>query len=132
MVADTARPGVLTDRYAEVTRVLNRVLVLNLLVAFAKIALLHFPPFVLVSLRSTLAAAFLVMLLLRRGSNEWRAIGWPDVGMFAFLTQRTVVVSLAFGWIMPYRSDTVRSGSAISGKLGAWPCVSSMSRDQRT
>jgi cation diffusion facilitator family transporter len=39
MVADTARPRVLTDRYAEVTRVLNRVLVLNLLVAFAKIAL---------------------------------------------------------------------------------------------
>jgi len=39
MVADTARPGVLTDRYDEVTRVLNRVLVLNLLVAAAKIAL---------------------------------------------------------------------------------------------
>src|SRR5262245_30993163 len=39
MVADTARAGVLTDRYAEVTRVLNRVLVLNLLVAAAKIAL---------------------------------------------------------------------------------------------
>jgi cation diffusion facilitator family transporter len=39
MVADTARPGVLTDRYGEVTRVLNRVLVLNLLVAVAKIAL---------------------------------------------------------------------------------------------
>jgi cation diffusion facilitator family transporter len=39
MVADTARAGVLTDRYAEVTRVLNRVLVLNLLVALAKIAL---------------------------------------------------------------------------------------------
>jgi cation diffusion facilitator family transporter len=39
MVADTTRSGVLTDRYSEVTRVLNRVLVLNLLVAFAKIAL---------------------------------------------------------------------------------------------
>jgi cation diffusion facilitator family transporter len=39
MVADSARAGVLTDRYAEVTRVLNRVLALNLLVAFAKIAL---------------------------------------------------------------------------------------------
>jgi cation diffusion facilitator family transporter len=38
-VADPARPGVLTDRYAEVTRVLNRVLLLNLLVAVAKIAL---------------------------------------------------------------------------------------------
>src|SRR5262245_26791966 len=39
MVADSARSGVLTDRYAEVTRVLNRVLVLNLLVAVVKIAL---------------------------------------------------------------------------------------------
>ena len=39
MVAYSARAGVLTNRYAEVTRVLNRVLVLNLLVAFAKIAL---------------------------------------------------------------------------------------------
>ena len=38
-MADPARPGVLTDRYAEVTRVLNRVLVLNLVVAVAKIAL---------------------------------------------------------------------------------------------
>jgi cation diffusion facilitator family transporter len=39
MVADTARPGVLTDRYAEVRRVLYRVLYLNLAVAVAKIAL---------------------------------------------------------------------------------------------
>jgi cation diffusion facilitator family transporter len=39
LVADTARTGVLTDRYTEVTRVLNRVLVLNLVVAVAKIAL---------------------------------------------------------------------------------------------
>ena len=38
-MADSPRTGVLTDRYAEVTRVLNRVLVLNLLVAVAKMAL---------------------------------------------------------------------------------------------
>ena len=38
-MADSARASVLTDRYAEVTRVLNRVLVLNLLVAVAKMAL---------------------------------------------------------------------------------------------
>src|SRR5215831_16728399 len=37
--------------------------------AFAKIALLDFPPFVLVSLRSTLAAVFLAALLLRRGGS---------------------------------------------------------------
>jgi cation diffusion facilitator family transporter len=39
VVADTARAGVLTDRYAEVRRVLYRVLYLNLAVALAKIAL---------------------------------------------------------------------------------------------
>ena len=38
-MADSPRTSVLTDRYAEVTRVLNRVLVLNLLVAVAKMAL---------------------------------------------------------------------------------------------
>jgi drug/metabolite transporter (DMT)-like permease len=53
--------------------------------AFAKIALLHFPPFFLVSLRSSLAAAFLVALLLRRGWDQWRALGWSSVGTFAFL-----------------------------------------------
>jgi cation diffusion facilitator family transporter len=39
MVADSARTGVLTDRYEEVKRVLYRVLYLNLAVALAKIAL---------------------------------------------------------------------------------------------
>jgi len=53
--------------------------------AFAKLALLHFPPFVLVSLRSVLASAFLVVLLFRRGWDQFRALGWPDVGKFAFL-----------------------------------------------
>jgi cation diffusion facilitator family transporter len=38
-VADPARPRVLTNRYAEVTRVLSRVLILNLVVAVVKIAL---------------------------------------------------------------------------------------------
>jgi cation diffusion facilitator family transporter len=41
-VADTDRTRVLTEKYASVTRVLYRVLVLNLLVAFAKIALGYF------------------------------------------------------------------------------------------
>ena len=42
MVADSARTGVLTDRYEEVKRVLYRVLYLNLAVALAKIALGYF------------------------------------------------------------------------------------------
>jgi cation diffusion facilitator family transporter len=41
-VADSSRTGVLTDRYAEVRRVLYRVLYLNLAVAVAKIALGYF------------------------------------------------------------------------------------------
>jgi drug/metabolite transporter (DMT)-like permease len=53
--------------------------------AFAKVALLDFPPFFLVSLRSTLAAGFLVVLLLRRGWDQWRVLGWSSVGTFAFL-----------------------------------------------
>ena len=38
-MADPDRTRVLTDRYGEVVRVLNRVLVLNLVVAFVKIVL---------------------------------------------------------------------------------------------
>ena len=47
-------------------------------------------------------------------------------------TDRTVAVSSALGWIMPYRSDTDRSASATNGKFGAAPWVSSMSRLQRS
>jgi drug/metabolite transporter (DMT)-like permease len=53
--------------------------------AFAKVALLHFPPFVLVSVRSVLAAAFLVVLLMRSGADHWSALTWSAVGPFAFL-----------------------------------------------
>jgi drug/metabolite transporter (DMT)-like permease len=53
--------------------------------AFAKVALQDFPPFVLVGLRSTLAAGFLMTLLLRRGFDQWRSLGWSSLGTFAFL-----------------------------------------------
>ena len=46
--------------------------------AFAKLALRHLSPFMLVSLRTLLASAFLVALLFRRGWAEWRALAWPD------------------------------------------------------
>ena len=42
--------------------------------AFAKLALAHFPPYVLVSLRCTLASAFLAVLLFRRGWEEFREL----------------------------------------------------------
>lgn len=53
--------------------------------AFAKLALAHFPPFVLVTLRTILASGFLAVLLFRREWDHFRELGWSDVGQFAFL-----------------------------------------------
>ena len=53
--------------------------------AFAKLALAHFPPYVLVSLRCTLASAFLTVLLFRRGWEEFRELRAADLRTFAFL-----------------------------------------------
>lgn len=53
--------------------------------AFAKLALAHFPPYVLVSLRCSLASIFLAVLLLRRGWEEFRELRWADLRPFAFL-----------------------------------------------
>jgi drug/metabolite transporter (DMT)-like permease len=53
--------------------------------AFAKVALVHFPPYVLVVLRCSLASAFLTVLLFRRGWEEFRELRAADVGTFAFL-----------------------------------------------
>ncbi len=61
--------------------------------AFAKLALAHFPPYVLVAMRCTLASAFLAVLLLRRGWDEFRALGWTDLRTFAFLGFAGIFVS---------------------------------------
>jgi drug/metabolite transporter (DMT)-like permease len=61
--------------------------------AFAKLALAHFPPYVLVALRCGLASAFLAVLLLRRGWDEFRALGWTDLRTFAFLGFTGIFVS---------------------------------------
>ncbi|MCY1376502.1 hypothetical protein D9M69_639950 [compost metagenome] len=45
-------------------------------------------------------------------------------------SERTVRVSLAFGWIMSYSWETLRSPSARIGKLTVVDCVSLMSRIQ--
>jgi drug/metabolite transporter (DMT)-like permease len=52
---------------------------------FAKIALAHFPPYVLVALRTSLASCFLAVLLRRRGFDEFRALSWSDLRSFAVL-----------------------------------------------
>ena len=53
--------------------------------AFAKLALVAFPPLVLVALRCSIASVFLVVLLLRRGSGEFSALRWRELGPLAFL-----------------------------------------------
>jgi drug/metabolite transporter (DMT)-like permease len=61
--------------------------------AFAKLALAHFPPYVLVALRCSLASAFLAALLMRRGWDEFRELGWADLRTFAFLGFAGVFIS---------------------------------------
>lgn len=53
--------------------------------AFAKLALVHFSPYLLVALRCSVASIFLSVLLLRRGLGEIRGVGWADMRSFAFL-----------------------------------------------
>jgi drug/metabolite transporter (DMT)-like permease len=53
--------------------------------AFAKLALAHFPPYVLVALRCALASAFLTVLVFRRGWEEFRELRAADLRTFAFL-----------------------------------------------
>jgi drug/metabolite transporter (DMT)-like permease len=60
---------------------------------FAKLALAHFPPYVLVVLRTSLASSFLAVLLLRRGFDDFRALSWADVRSFAFLGFMGIFVS---------------------------------------
>jgi len=60
---------------------------------FAKIALAHFPPYVLVALRTSLASVFLAVLLFRRGFDEFRALSRSDLRTFAFLGFTGIFVS---------------------------------------
>jgi drug/metabolite transporter (DMT)-like permease len=61
--------------------------------AFAKLALAHWSPYVLVGLRCSLASAFLAVLLLRRSWDEFRALQWADLRTFAFLGFAGIFVS---------------------------------------
>lgn len=60
---------------------------------FAKVALAHFPPYVLVALRTSLASVFLAVLLFRRGFDDFRALSWGDLRTFAFLGFTGIFVS---------------------------------------
>jgi drug/metabolite transporter (DMT)-like permease len=61
--------------------------------AFAKLALVAFPPLVLVALRCSIASIFLGALLLRRGWSEFTALRWRDLGPLAFLGFAGIFVS---------------------------------------
>ncbi len=61
--------------------------------AFAKLALADLPPFVLVTLRCAIASAFLMVLLFRRGWEDFRALQWSDVRTFAFLGFAGIFIS---------------------------------------
>jgi drug/metabolite transporter (DMT)-like permease len=61
--------------------------------AFAKLALVSFPPLVLVALRCGIASIFLGALLLRRGWSDFTALRVRDLGPLAFLGFAGIFVS---------------------------------------
>ena len=85
--------------------------------AFAKIALVHISPFVLVAVRSVLASAFLTVLLFRRGFDQFRALTWADVGQFAFLGFSGLFVSTG-GTIRHRAHHRVERDPAADGHAG--------------
>jgi drug/metabolite transporter (DMT)-like permease len=92
---------------------------------FAKIALAHFPPYVLVVLRTSLASAFLAVLLLRRGFDEFRALSWGDVRSFAFLGFTGIFVStggtyLGIAFTTASSAALLQAASPVMVALGAW------------
>ena len=62
--------------------------------AFAKLALVAFPPLVLVALRCAIASVFLCALLYRRGASEFTALRPRDLGPLAFLGFTGIFVSM--------------------------------------
>jgi drug/metabolite transporter (DMT)-like permease len=91
---------------------------------FAKIALAHFPPYVLVVLRTSLASAFLVVLLFRRGFDEFRALSWADVRTFAVLGFTGIFVStggtyLGIAFTTASSAALLQAASPVMVALGA-------------
>jgi len=67
--------------------------------ALTKLALPDLPPFILALLRCLLASAFLVVLLLRRGLGDVRALTLEDMRAFAVLGFFGIVISTAFNYL---------------------------------
>lgn len=92
--------------------------------AFAKLALVAFPPFVLVALRGALASAFLTVLLFRRGWEEFRELRGTDVRTFAFLGFTGLFVStggtyLGIALSTAANAAILQAGTPVMVALGA-------------
>lgn len=92
---------------------------------FAKIALAHFPPYVLVVLRTSLASVFLAVLLFRRGFDDFRALSWGDLRTFAFLGFTGIFVStggtyLGIAFTTASSAALLQAASPVMVAIGAW------------
>jgi drug/metabolite transporter (DMT)-like permease len=92
---------------------------------FAKIALAHFPPYVLVALRASLASAFLTVLLFRRGFDDFRALSWGDLRTFAILGFTGIFVStggtyLGIAFTTASSAALLQAASPVMVAIGAW------------
>jgi drug/metabolite transporter (DMT)-like permease len=92
---------------------------------FAKVALAHFPPYVLVALRTSLASVFLAVLLFRRGFDDFRALSWGDLRTFAFLGFTGIFVStggtyLGIAFTTASSAALLQAASPVMVAIGAW------------
>jgi drug/metabolite transporter (DMT)-like permease len=92
---------------------------------FAKVALAHFPPYVLVALRTSLASVFLAVLLFRRGFDDFRALSWRDLRTFAFLGFTGIFVStggtyLGIAFTTASSAALLQAASPVMVAIGAW------------
>ncbi len=92
---------------------------------FAKVALVHFPPYVLVALRTSLASVFLAVLLFRRGFDDFRALSWGDLRTFSFLGFTGIFVStggtyLGIAFTTASSAALLQAASPVMVAIGAW------------
>ena len=92
---------------------------------FAKVALAHFPPYVLVALRTSLASVFLAVLLFRRGFDDFRALSWGDLRTFAVLGFTGIFVStggtyLGIAFTTASSAALLQAASPVMVAIGAW------------
>jgi drug/metabolite transporter (DMT)-like permease len=70
--------------------------------ATSKLAFTVMPPYLLTTLRCTIASLFLIALLVRSGDASARALGWHDLPAFAVLGATGIVGSMALSYLGLY------------------------------